>query len=97
MKMGRPSFPERPYVGTECACAPNDRMVIDAQADLFLRSAKQGRAAMTRYNQRGELAAIVHKTIRSRPLGDVFELAHAIIDDIEDAGWTIVKTGAAPI
>jgi len=57
----------------------------------------QGRAAMTRYAQRSELAAIVHKTIRSRPLGDVVELAHAIIVDIEDAGWTIAKAGANPI
>jgi hypothetical protein len=52
---------------------------------------------MTRNAQRSELAAIVHKTIRSRPLGDVVELAHAIIDDIEDAGWTIAKASAAPI
>jgi hypothetical protein len=52
---------------------------------------------MTRYAQRSQLAAIVHKTIRSRPLGDVVELAHAILDDIEDAGWTIAKADAVPV
>ena len=51
---------------------------------------------MTTHAQRSELASIVQKTIRSRPLGDVAELAHAIVDDIEDAGWTIAKADAIP-
>ncbi len=51
---------------------------------------------MTTPPHRSELAAIVQKTIRSRPLGDVAELAHAIVDDIEDAGWTIAKADAVP-
>ncbi len=52
---------------------------------------------MTTHAQRSELASIVQKTIRSRPLGDVAELAHAIVDDIEDAGWTIAKADAIPV
>jgi hypothetical protein len=52
---------------------------------------------MTRDAQRSELAAIVETTIRSRPLGDVAELAHAIIDDIENAGWAIANAAAVPI
>jgi len=52
---------------------------------------------MTTSPYRSELAAIVERTIRSRPLGDVAELAHAIILDIEDAGWTIAKPDAFPI
>ena len=52
---------------------------------------------MTRQPHRSELAAIVERTIRSRPLGDVAELAHAIVDDIEDAGWTTAKADALPI
>jgi hypothetical protein len=52
---------------------------------------------MTTHAQRSELASIVQKTIRSRPLGDVAELARAIVDDIEDAGWTIAKADAIPV
>jgi hypothetical protein len=52
---------------------------------------------MTTSPQRNELAALVEKTIRSRPLGDVAELAHAIVDDIEHAGWTIAKANVIPI
>jgi hypothetical protein len=49
---------------------------------------------LTALAQRNELAAIVEKTIRSRPLGDVAQLAQAIIEDIEGADWTIAKTDA---
>ncbi len=51
---------------------------------------------MTTPPHRSELAAIVENTIRSRPLGDVAELARAIVDDIKDAGWTIAKADAVP-
>jgi hypothetical protein len=52
---------------------------------------------MTAYHDRSELAAIVQRTIRSKPLGDVAELAHAIVADIEAAGWTIANTSVSPI
>lgn len=52
---------------------------------------------MTTHHDRSELAAIVQRTIRSRPLGDVAELAHAIVADIEAAGWTIAKANVIPI
>jgi hypothetical protein len=52
---------------------------------------------MTTHLNRSELAAIVQRTIRSRPLGDIAELAHAIIIDIEDAGWTIAKADVGPV
>jgi hypothetical protein len=51
---------------------------------------------MTTPHYRSELAAVVQRTIRSRPLGDIAELALAIVDDIEDAGWTIAKADAVP-
>jgi hypothetical protein len=56
-----------------------------------------GSSRLTTHAQRIELAAIVENTIRSRPLGNVADLARAIIEDIEGADWKIAKANTIPI